>query len=221
MKQVVTISGPKGSGKSEVANTLKEKGYIEVPMAQHLKQVCSDVFRLPIKMFLDPNLKEEGFVQPLTMTKDNLAHILTAFGVSVSYIVEPVLYYTVLDVTWNKHKNVEYTSPRHILQYVGTDILRDIDPDIHLRNLKLPDHNLLVISDCRFLNELEFFINKNDSSELSLIPLYINRKTKKNQLSSHASETEIAKLRPFCLEIENNGTLAKLKKEVELRLIRR
>lgn len=66
------------------------------------------------------------------------------------------------------------TSPRHIAQFVGTDLLRNcIDPDIHLKIAagKMNSSKINVVSDIRFKNEYDFF----EKTIPGFFSMYINR----------------------------------------------
>jgi len=109
-------------------------------------------------------------------------------------------------------------SPRRIMQFVGTEIFRDkikelipnIDSNFWIKLmeqqiLKLNPNTNIVISDVRFLNEVEFIRKYNG------IIVKINRN---NEIDNHLSEMEINKIIPDFI-IDNIGTFDELNKKIE------
>ena len=105
-------------------------------------------------------------------------------------------------------------SPRQILQFVGTDLLRNnlnlIMPEIgknvfvhHMRiwcQDQFKDSKFrLVIPDVRFQNEVDFI------HELGGIVIKINRFD--SSLDTHASENELLNIENFDYQINNNTTI--------------
>ena len=133
------------SGKTTVANLLKDSGFIEVALAGKLKDVCSQVFRIPREDFDDQSKKEVPFKNPPFISTVDVAQILSAYRLPVFS-------------TMGKHEGMFLNSPRHIAQYVGTEILRAIDVDIHIKSAiaDLDPHGKYVFSDVRFPNEAAF-----------------------------------------------------------------
>lgn len=104
---------------------------------------------------------------------------------------------------------------RHMLQYVGTDVVRKKDPNFWvnyiLKILELfPDQwDYVLIPDVRFPNEIE--VLKNAGFDVKHI--HINRHVDNgltDEQKAHASETALDELVPDAV-IENDGTLADLK----------
>jgi hypothetical protein len=111
-------------------------------------------------------------------------------------------------------------SSRKILQYIGTDILRDslnscmdgIGEDYHVYRLGLELDKYdgdVCISDVRFLNEIEF-IKKRGGYIIN-----IDRILDKDE-NSHKSENSIPQDYPFDFTIDNNGTLDELNYQVKV-----
>jgi ABC-type transporter MlaC component len=125
-----------------------------------------------------------------------------------------------VDKLWGK-------SPREILQYMGTEILRDnmkniIDTSIkelnktysfHIKRLyqdikKYPDKNI-VISDVRFPDELDFCIKINSKI------IKVERDTISNQYSNHKSETSLENIK-FDNIIKNNKSRKELYEKIDI-----
>lgn len=143
----IGIVGPIGSGKSFLANQLaaalfqRSEGNTEVvimPFAQILKEICS---LQAIKILFNRDLI--------------LYDLLTYHGLH-----SPVAYARILEA-FEEYPSVEGEKNRKLLQFVGTDIVREIDPDfwINATNKRLesyfaPDDVTIVIhDDVRFANE--------------------------------------------------------------------
>ena len=108
--------------------------------------------------------------------------------------------------------------PRTMLQYVGSELLRDrlspiipeLGKDIFIRNLELwlkehPDINV-VVPDVRFVNEIELI------ERLGGKVVRIERKV--DFVSNHVSETTLRNHKFECV-IENNGTKEELYKKID------
>lgn len=102
------------------------------------------------------------------------------------------------------------TTPRELLQKMGTDALRDvIDPDIWIKSAfkKIQDrgYQKVVIPDVRFPNEAAWV-----KSQGGMVCLVNRPEVETNQFSTHASETSMDGYKDWDLRIENDSTLARL-----------
>jgi hypothetical protein len=182
--KVIGLTGFAKSGKSTAAEVLKELGGKEVAFAKHLKDVCSLVFGVPRSHFDDQNKKEVEFNHPHLLHNDQAIEILEYFEVAKSLQPDAII----------KHAGKYLHSPRQIAQYIGTELLRGVDVNIHVNMaFKLNNGNkarFLVCSDVRFQNEME------SVHKVGGIVLGINRKSAmpKNILQLHQSEAEIPAL---------------------------
>lgn len=108
-------------------------------------------------------------------------------------------------------------SVRKLLQFVGTELFRrNIEPDIWVKSLWLrvksnPDKNY-VVTDIRFPNELQFFVDNGGEN-------FVSFKTVRNGcdgtvgLVSHESEAYDLNAQ---YEFDNNGTIVDLYNKVDL-----
>lgn len=106
-------------------------------------------------------------------------------------------------------------TPRHILQFVGTDLLREqFDPDIWIKSLmkRVGDHSgkRIVVSDMRFVNETEAIKNAGG------IAVRVDRDT--GRQDAHKSETELDGYDGFDYVLDNSGTLEDLYSRVDTML---
>ena len=109
---------------------------------------------------------------------------------------------------WDGKKN-EFG--RHLLQSVGT-IMRNKDKDFFVKklhdDLKQSTCDVAIITDCRYLNEINSF------NQCTTIRIISNRKSKLNkEQNKHDSETELNNYE-FDYVITNNGSIEEYKKEV-------
>lgn len=154
--KIIGLTGFAKSGKSTAAEVLKSLGGQELAFAKHLKDVSSIVFGVPRDHFDDQAFKEKRFnfnrlltPNDVIVTPYDIEQILSYFEVPSRFFPDSIL----------KHNKVVLTTPRHVAQYVGTEILRSIDQDIHIKMaFKLNESSnaeFLVCSDVRFDNELK------------------------------------------------------------------
>jgi hypothetical protein len=127
----IGILGNIGSGKNTVAQYLATKGCIPTSFAGPIKDLCTSVFGWDREML-------EGETDESREFREGI------------------------DLYWSKKLGIPNFTPRSALQLIGTDVMRDhFNPDIWLNSLeyrvkKLHNQNeCVVISDCRFRNELE------------------------------------------------------------------
>jgi len=154
-------------------------------------------------LFDDREQKESPFETPITVTAQHLSNILMRFDIDTEGLYE-IEY--LIDTT--------LTSPRHVAQIVGTEVLRTFDEDIHCKQLTLTP-GINVVTDIRFLNEYNYF-SKQSRLEQVFIPIYVRRESAESQVNdeSHASEKQVCSIARRCVMIDNNGSLENTKKQV-------
>ena len=117
-----------------------------------------------------------------------------------------------VDPFWSQKLNIPQLTPRYVLQYIGTDLLRQhFHPDIwliiieHKINIYLsscPSINI-VVTDCRFQNEIDMI------KKLGGKMIHIHRNSTSLESSTHPSETEWMSCE-FDHHISNNETILSL-----------
>ena len=206
---IIAISGKKQSGKDTTAKILQFLAYVDQLHAQAKAQ--GETIELPSYLeFLEFN---DAVTQPIQIKK---------FAGKLKNIVAELLSCNVSNLESEDFKNskIDYLSsedkiitPRYLLQYLGTDVLRNsINEDIHvnllLNELKSSQNaNILAfaITDLRFRNELDA-IKKHGGLT---IRLNRNEANKIVSNSQHESETALDSAQ-FDITIDNNGTFEEL-----------
>lgn len=132
MKKIIGICGLIGHGKDTAAGFLIEEGYQRISFAGVLKDTVAALFGWD-RILLEGNTSE-----------------------SRVWREQP-------DEWWSNRLGIENFTPRLALQQFGTDVMRThFHPDIWVaaceRQIEMTDKNV-VISDCRFYNELQVIKN--------------------------------------------------------------
>lgn len=209
MKGIIAFCGSKGAGKSTSSDIFKQYysgGVEEVALAGHLKEVTSNVFGIDMKYFLDPSLKEVELDTYIVLDKKNIEAVYKEFDVN--------------DFSYDKHVRAHIgkvlTSPRKLLQYIGTELLHPIDPLIHVKKMlsKRDPGKLTLITDLRFLNEFEYLKTNFDNE---FLPFYV--KNSRAELSAesdmHPSEKELLLFKNKCTTIFNEGHIVDLQNQIK------
>lgn len=211
---IIGVAGEKKHGKDTVASYLKTKyGYTQRAFADNLKEVCSQIFEVPLPDMYDENLKEAGFDKPVEIT---LTHVLKLMerGLLANEMILPSELHRIVHKLWWKKS---FSSIRDMLQFVGTDILRDeVDRDYHYNTVihYFRENQVLngVISDVRFPNERHNL--KVDFKQAKTI-LVVRPSLQRNATSSHASETSLGDASEYDYVVMNDGTLEDLYSKVD------
>lgn len=209
MKTIIGLAGVKTSGKSTVANIIKEfvPNAKEAALADKLKDTCSEVFDISREYFDRQELKEVPFKDGAKeLTNGAIGAILESFGVYMSRREIDSIYNVV---------NMKLPTPRKIAQIIGTEVLRAAgDEDIHCKNVKLNENGVTIISDLRFPNEFKYF---NEKSNVKFIPLYIQRDEAEQYVTedSHPSEKCVFEFNDKCIKIDNNGNLRDTERQIK------
>jgi len=205
--QIVGFLGVKGAGKSTTATIVKDFfSAEEVAFADHLKNTCAKVFSLQRHVFDDPSRKEKELEQVVFLTKELLTDIYLEFGLK-----------DVDFATMRPHVGKLLFTPRQIAQYIGTDVLRVFDQDIHCKTVfhdkRAPTSDFLLITDVRFPNEVAF-IKANGGRVI-----YVQSRVAEAQVTSnsHESERHIKTLAQQAdYQLENNEDIPELRKNTIL-----
>lgn len=201
---IVGLVGFIGSGKNTVAELYVKEGYKQDSFAAPLKDMCSVVFGWPRHLLEGDTVESREFRETP-------------------------------DMFWTRKTGIPNFTPRLALQMIGTDVMRDhFHQDIWLNSLEYrlmsnPKQKDVVISDCRFRNELEIihslggkviWVQRGDLPEWydtavkAMDGSVIDRKIMQTRYGDvHESEWNWAGFEVDYI-IDNNGTLAELEQNV-------
>lgn len=189
---IISFSGRKESGKTELANICVEYGYEKKSFATALKNlVCNLVGFNTIEELNNyknvPIRKEMSNEMILLLSKET--------GIEYDYIKSVA------------QRITKESTGRDWLQVVGTDIIREKDPDWHVKKTlsTFEEGKKYVIDDTRFPNEL------NALKEMDAECWFIIR-NKTDNISNHPSETSLTYLDFDYNVIVNNITLDTFRK---------
>ena len=190
---IISICGFQGAGKDTLANILIEKyGFVKISFASTIKDIAAIIFDW------DRNMIEGDTIESRKWREQ-------------------------VDEWWSKRLNIPNLTPRYILQHFGTELFRThFHQDIWVACVekKLSKYKNVVITDCRFPNEINT-VRKFNSKLIHIyrgnLPEWFNDVKygeKDPPCRLHASESSWIK-NEFDYQIENNGTI----KELENKLI--
>ena len=204
MDIIIGLIGAKQAGKTTAFETLSRMVPVEeITLAAKLKDVCSEIFEVPREAFDKSHLKEQSFDIPINLDVSNLNRVFSSYGLRPDY-----------DKFIRPHIGKILYSPRQIAQYVGTEVLRAFEPDIHCR---VAAENCLgtigIVTDMRFPNEYEYF-----AKHSGFIPVYIKNRAAEMAASrdTHSSEAHLKALAAKAwITIENNKDINTYKKKIQ------
>lgn len=202
MGKIVAFAGAKESGKStsaELFKSLVTEVTQEVAFAGHLKTVCSEVFGIEMKYFLDTKLKESELDNYVNLTRENIAKVFEKFEIeSFDH-----------DLHVRKHIGQVFDTPRKLLQYIGTELLHPLDKLIHVNFAlkKIDPDAITLVTDLRFPQEFDALYGRED-----FVPVHVSniKAELAAEADSHASEKGWQKFKDRCYTLDNNGTIGDL-----------
>lgn len=151
MLRLIGIDGDKGAGKDTIADILvRQFGFTRVPFAKPLKDILGEVFLLPPETFEDRVLKEQAFPVPLELTAYHIQRILDEIELRGIKVSDQAIQACLL------LKGTLMTSPRHMMQLVGTEMVRvnvGFDTWVNLWVREQAKYEKVVAPDARFQNE--------------------------------------------------------------------
>lgn len=128
-----------------------------------------------------------------------------------------------IDTWWAKSLDMPNLTPRYVLQYFGTDLFRNHwHKDIWVKVLekKLSDYENIVVTDCRFENEINI-LKKNNGKILHIHRnppswFYSYRKGENSEEVKMIHSSEIEWIRCYRdYDIDNDGTIEDLNLKVK------
>ena len=208
---VIGLSGEKECGKTTVANYLEEKcGYYHTFFAKTLKIMCKEVFGLTDKQINDQNIKELPFEKPLQVTRQHMEGVLK---IAIERYPGVITHQVAEDFKASFVDYPQLISPRHVMQILGTEMLRDhIDQDFHIMCLYKEvseqmelGRDRFVIADCRFPNE-RVFIRNEYNGYCTLIQDISKDTSSEESRDKHSSENSLGGPEEYDFVIQNTKT---------------
>lgn len=197
-RRIIMLSGNAGSGK-DTAYLMLEELVGDLPrysFADPMKEICADVFNMSISYFYDPMAKDSPWL-PVEITKEKFITLLCKYGLEPNQITHSAI----------SSVGRVMKTPRELLQVVGTDILRDIDPQIHIKKLLSVIEAPACVTDVRFANELSEVAKK-----FEIIPIHIKRS---NVIESDHVSERLSALEAASTVVRNDWTKEDLKYKLE------
>jgi hypothetical protein len=155
---ILALSGKAGSGKDTMAAVLVNKyGFTRVSLADPLRQLCADTFRIPYEYFLDYDKKDARLPDGKLILDyhhiDKVRFQLEEWGFPISYEARENM---------EEYYGAEFETPRDILRLIGTNLVRnfagaDIWIILAFSKMSKQAGQKFVITDCRFENERKCF----------------------------------------------------------------
>lgn len=205
-KVVIGIGGEKRAGKSTCASLFTSRyGFKELSFAMPLKKACAYGFNISPNYFDDQSLKEKPFANPITIRLYDLMK-LTEYLSRYQEITDNMIVNM-----FDKARNRQITTPRDLMQFVGTELIRTfVDYEFWTKALikDMQRYDRVVISDVRFSNEREFV------RELGGELIRVDRPGSASG-DQHASENQLGADNEYSFIVLNNGTIEDLHKNLD------
>lgn len=209
---IIGIGGEKHAGKNTAAQALVEQhGFKEISFAAPLKHLCSEATGIPYIRFDDNNLKDVPFTNQMMFGYSDIVNLVKSAPI--------VLTQDQCDKLVDRAVNEcpTFSTPRQILQYVGTELFREcVDTNYWCNVLaqEVKKYEKVVIPDVRFANERSIIRSLN--GDLILI--------KRESLASsdgHISENQLGDESEYDKVFENNSTVKELHSDINSWYIRK
>lgn len=190
MGNIIGLAGRKESGKTELALICNEYGYKTISFATPLKTLIANLLGITIKQVNELKKVNNTYVL------QNMDLIFLSKETDIP-----------LDIVKEKCGEKSFKNTRELMQYIGTDLIREYNPNWHVNKTKetilLDKEQSYVIDDVRFPNERKMI------EELGGTCWFIVR-PKLDNVSNHLSETAL-KWQEFENIIINDKSLEYLK----------
>lgn len=195
----ICLAGPKGAGKDSFGDIFVDNGYTKVNFADNLKHMCAYSFEKEECFFFDPKLKDKNFKEHITINKQHIKKMNEWIAKTHQFTIPDDFIGKVL------------ISPRNLMQFVGTDIIRVVHHPYHVEATipEMKKHNKMICCDVRFENELIAITEASKKKRIKLHRVFIKRPGFGGD-DTHTSENSI-KEDMMGVTIMNDTTLDNLK----------
>lgn len=169
---IISLSGRIKSGKGLISDMLAAMNFEKVTIASFLKNSIAQLYNIDISYCYDQKLKLQNLQLP--WNKETAGVLSKIIGEDISAL-------------WKDGDEPKtFSNVRETMQYLGSEVFRRHDPDIHVKKaLNLQDNKNYVCDDVRFLNEKEFI------EQSGGFCIYIIRPGEWDSISNHISETSL------------------------------
>ena len=177
-KRIISFSGRKSSGKTLLCELTQKYGYTLLNFADEIKTVACKIFGIDLTFLnnmKDINLSSRNtFDFSFIFTKKDI--LLLSSLIDIPNILVGEVF----------QENSKLISIRDFLQKLGTNLIREFNPDWHVNKMRLKINNgeKFCISDTRFLNEKNLIKEFNGECWFIIRPDY-------NEVSNHQSEISL------------------------------
>ena len=170
-QNIIGFAGRMNSGKTELAKVCEQFGYQRLYFALPLKELCAKLIGVTIDELNQLKRNET----PINFTLDEKACETISKDTLIPYhlVCEKALRRPIIDV-------------RELLQFVGTDLIREYEPDWHVNRVisMIEPDKKYVIDDVRFINEFKALM------KIGAVTWFIIRPDI-TQVSNHISERQL------------------------------
>jgi hypothetical protein len=190
---LIGISGRKGSGKTEISKYLLNLGFKKASFADGLKEYVSKVYDWDLKDLYTQEGKETLLEKPVVWNQSTCNRLSEISGRG-----------------WEFTEEVEFKNRRIALQYIGTEVMRAQDPDVHINEFKkrFGGGGDFVCDDVRFPNERDVLEEMGAHCMFLIRPYHWD-------YSNHSSEVSLTR-QNFKTVILNDGTIEDLRHQAKV-----
>lgn len=202
---ILALAGLSGAGKDTAAEILvKKQGFTRMALADPLRELCARVFHIDFVEFSDTDKKDKRMQRVYLDFKDidKIRDIVeNEWGFPITYEQRERM---------EAFHGEEFDTPRDILRCIGTKLLRNCVRDdiwLVLANNKIREIGTrVVITDCRFGNERDYF--KKLGAILALV--------RRGDTPMKEHEFDLGKEEDYDVVFKNEDTVATLQSNVEM-----
>lgn len=217
---LIGIAGEKKSGKETLASMFMHSGFARYGFADHLRVAASFIFEMPIATFKDSDKKDSPFKRKkwlglveeeylISMDKNRIKRACNYFRTKYKT--------TKIHENLQPFKNKKFRTPREMLQFIGTDLIRTyLGNEFHIEyvfsDIMEQGYENVVLADARYSNE------RRNIKEIGGWNILIQRNTGMGK-DMHESENDLGKPEDYDFIVDNNKTMKHLQQEVDRILI--
>lgn len=167
---IFALAGRKGSGKTTVSKILLDRDFKKASFGTGLKEYVAKLYDWSFDLLSLQKYKEESLEIPVLWNKE----ICEKFSLIVA-----------VPIPWDDNEQI-FNTRRAALQFIGTEVLRRVDPDFHVKEfLRRYKNGDFVCDDLRFPNELKILKEMGAKCIFLLRPYHWD-------YSNHKSETSLS-----------------------------